>query len=395
MAPHLEPLASKLFIRQLRLHSIKYGQLLAMKNILTLSIIALYLLTAAGLHAQSTAALQDFRLAGDARPSGGDCIQLTPDLEWSSGSIWYQKAISLEANFDMELRLMLGCKDEKGADGMVFVFHPHAERTGYWGEGMGFAGLYPSLGLEVDTWENGHLGDPAADHVALLRDGNVHHAYGLTPPKAIANLEDCREHPLRITWDAEQMLFQVKIDGRTVLSYRENLIAEVFNGNPDVYWGITSATGAYNNAHKVCVEKLDFTLSDDRQGLELRGIKLQQLKQGEFITLERIQFESGSDILTPEGRQELDELARIMKGRPKLHLDIIGHTDGIGNADANLALSKRRANAVAKYLREKGIPGKRLKPEGAGEGYPTHTNSTPEGRKKNRRVEFRLIKPIV
>ena len=125
-----------------------------------------------GLFAQSVG-LSDFRLAGEAVVTGDNCIQLNPDREWASGSCWYREAIDLSAPFEIELRVMMGCKDQDGADGIVFVFHPYAYRTGYQGEGMGFAGLEPSLGIEIDTWLNDHLGDPPEDHLTLLRDGQV------------------------------------------------------------------------------------------------------------------------------------------------------------------------------------------------------------------------------
>jgi outer membrane protein OmpA-like peptidoglycan-associated protein len=340
-------------------------------------------------------ALTDFRLAGDATRSGDRCIQLTHDWEWSSGSIWYNKAISLKSPFSMELKVMLGCKNQDGADGMVFVFHPHDRRVGYGGEGMGFAGLRPSIGIEIDTWENGHLGDPVQDHVALLRDGQVAHYHNLEGPNPIPNIEDCSEHDLRINWQPEQEQLLMYIDNRQVLFYQGDLIQDVFRGNEKVYWGITSGTGAYSNRQSVCIEKLDFALMEDIPRLELDGPKADKLIKGEFISLNNIKFESGSANLLPASKRELDEMARIMKKYPRSKLDILGHTDNVGSAANNLRLSERRAKAVADYLRSKGIPEEQLNSRGLGEDYPKHSNNSATGRLKNRRVEFRLSKPIV
>ncbi len=345
------------------------------------------------IHAQQ-ANIDDFNLSGDAVKTGANCIRLTPDQIWSGGSAWHNQAIDLNRPFRMELKVMLGCKDEAGADGIVFVFHPHARRTGYQGEGMGFAGLEPSLGIEIDTWLNEHLGDPYQDHIALLRDGHVHHGYSLAGPAPIPNIEDCREHALAAIWSPGSQQLAVQLDGKQVLSYKGDIVNGIFRGNSKVYWGVTAATGAYSNRQGLCFEKLEFTAAEEAKPLELDGKKGEDLLKGETISLDRLQFESGSATLLPVSRAELARLADIMRQNPSLKLDIYGHTDNTGDAEANLQLSERRAQAVATYLHSLGIPGKRTSAKGFGEKYPLTTNSTPAGRLRNRRVEFRLSRPI-
>ena len=80
----------------------------------------------------------------------------------------------------MELDLMFGC-DDYGADGMVFIFHPKL-KNGFQGEGMGFGGLSPAFGIEMDTYENPHLADPYYDHLALIKNGQMHHNRGISNP---------------------------------------------------------------------------------------------------------------------------------------------------------------------------------------------------------------------
>ncbi|NRA48513.1 MAG: OmpA family protein [Phaeodactylibacter sp.] len=345
------------------------------------------------LHAQSPE-ITDFRLDGAARKTGDNCITLTPSVNWTSGSIWYKKAISLSSSFEMDLKVMLGCKDEDGADGIVFVFHPYAERTGYQGEGMGFAGLDAAVGIEIDTWHNGHLGDPWEDHIAILRDGSVFHGYNLAGPETIPNIEDCKEHDFSILWSAESKTLTVRLDGIQAIKLRNDLVKTVFRGRDKVYWGVTSATGGSHNKQAVCFEKLEFELVDEIPPLELRGNKVIELMQGKFITLDNIQFDSGGANLTPASQRELDKLAEIMRSNPSLQLDVIGHTDNVGSATTNLSLSQKRSIAVSKYLAKKGISPKRMNPRGMGEKYPRSSNRTQTGRLKNRRVEFRLIEPI-
>ena len=100
--------------------------------------------------------IEDFELKGAATQISDLCIRLVPDFQYTSGSAWYKRAIDLNAPFEMEICLVLGEKDLDGADGIVFVFFPEKRFTGSWGEGMGFAGLYPSLGIEFDTYLNYH-----------------------------------------------------------------------------------------------------------------------------------------------------------------------------------------------------------------------------------------------
>jgi outer membrane protein OmpA-like peptidoglycan-associated protein len=71
-----------------------------------------------------------------------------------------------------------------------------------------------------------------------------------------------------------------------------------------------------------------------------------------------------------------------------MKIEIRGHTDNVGNDDANLSLSENRAKSVVNYLIENGITGDRLTSKGFGESQPVTTNETAEGKQQNRRVEF-------
>jgi len=101
-----------------------------------------------------------------------------------------------------------------------------------------------------------------------------------------------------------------------------------------------------------------------------------------------IQFETARADIKPISYPILDKIVTIMKENPKFDLEIIGHTDNAGNPQSNLDLSDRRAHAVRTYLMNKGIESFRLVSVGRGEANPIATNSTPEGRALNRRVEF-------
>ncbi|MBI2278233.1 MAG: OmpA family protein [Dechloromonas sp.] len=103
-----------------------------------------------------------------------------------------------------------------------------------------------------------------------------------------------------------------------------------------------------------------------------------------------VEFESGSATLTLAGRAILDEMATAIKKIGTPSVQVIGHTDSVGNRLANIGLSLSRANTVRTYLIDKGIPAESLSAVGSGPDHPVTTNDTVEGRAKNRRIEFRL-----
>ena len=104
-----------------------------------------------------------------------------------------------------------------------------------------------------------------------------------------------------------------------------------------------------------------------------------------------IEFESGSAILAESGIQILDEMAVALNKVAGKQVKVIGHTDSSGNPAKNLTLSQERAAAVKNYLIGKNIPTDHLSVEGLGSNKPVADNTTAEGRKKNRRIEFEVL----
>jgi cytochrome c oxidase cbb3-type subunit III len=105
-----------------------------------------------------------------------------------------------------------------------------------------------------------------------------------------------------------------------------------------------------------------------------------------------IEFRPGGDVLTPEGRKLLDEFVALLRNAPpNIPVEIDGHTDNSGREPSNVSLSQRRADAVARYLVGKGIAPARLLTKGYGSAKPIADNATEDGRRKNRRIEFRVI----
>ncbi|MDH5823745.1 OmpA family protein [Luteimonas sp. RD2P54] len=104
-----------------------------------------------------------------------------------------------------------------------------------------------------------------------------------------------------------------------------------------------------------------------------------------------IEFESGSARLTDLGRYILDEMAEKLQEIGEARVQIVGHTDDVGQRQANLALSQARAEAVRAYLVEQGIPRDNLSVLGKGPDEPIADNATDEGRARNRRIQFRVL----
>lgn len=103
-----------------------------------------------------------------------------------------------------------------------------------------------------------------------------------------------------------------------------------------------------------------------------------------------IEFEPGSSVLRPVGRNILDEMAATLLKLGNRPVEVIGHTDSQGARDTNVVLSLARADAVRSYLANKGIAPSLISTSGSGPDRPVASNDTPEGRARNRRIEFRL-----
>lgn len=106
------------------------------------------------------------------------------------------------------------------------------------------------------------------------------------------------------------------------------------------------------------------------------------------IALYGIYFDTGKSVVKPESAPTLEQVVKLLKGDAKLQLFVVGHTDGVGNAESNQKLSNDRAAAVVKELVSRGVEASRLKAAGVGSYCPVASNRTEEGKAKNRRVEL-------
>jgi outer membrane protein OmpA-like peptidoglycan-associated protein len=119
-----------------------------------------------------------------------------------------------------------------------------------------------------------------------------------------------------------------------------------------------------------------------------RVLETRDTPRGLVVNMADVLFDTGKYDLRTEAREKLARLSGILALHPALQLDVEGHTDSTGGQQLNQTLSEQRAQTVARYLEDQGVPGAKLKAEGLADSKPIADNSTAEGRQKNRRVEI-------
>jgi len=101
-------------------------------------------------------------------------------------------------------------------------------------------------------------------------------------------------------------------------------------------------------------------------------------------------FEFNSTKIAQENYAGLDVVADFLKENSNISVKVEGHTDNVGSKTYNQGLSERRAQSVANYLKEKGVPDTQISTQGFGFSKPIASNDTPEGRAQNRRTELKF-----
>ena len=124
---------------------------------------------------------------------------------------------------------------------------------------------------------------------------------------------------------------------------------------------------------------------------EMPGSIVQRIGGGIVATLpEALLFAQESDQLSQASRDNLRRLATSLEKYPNTRIMVVGHTDSEGGTERNLALSERRAQAIANFLTEVGVSRARITTLGRGDAEPIATNDTDAGRQWNRRVEIAI-----
>ena len=206
-----------------------------------------------------------FILNGNAVQTIPNTFRLTEAINSQSGSAWNSVTLNLTQPFNFDVDMFFGYNNG-GADGIAFLLQPISTSIGTGGGGMGYQGVSPSFAVEFDTWQNSS--DPSYDHIAIQKNGDLNHNGGnnlagpLGFPTGNINIEDGQWHNVVFSWDPSSFNFKVIFDGALLINYTNNIMANIFSNNPNVYWGFTAATGGANNVQQFRVNALGVQLSD-------------------------------------------------------------------------------------------------------------------------------------
>ncbi|MBC8154359.1 MAG: OmpA family protein [Bacteroidetes bacterium] len=144
-----------------------------------------------------------------------------------------------------------------------------------------------------------------------------------------------------------------------------------------VYVVTITAKGYFSKVDTLATSRVDV----------LRDLTLTPIEKGAKLTLQNIEFDLGKYDLRPQSYPELNRLVQLMRDNPTLKIRLEGHTDVVGDFDANLALSRNRVKEVQAYLVRKEIDASRIETMGYGSSRPI----TRKNAQQNRRVELVIV----
>ncbi len=152
------------------------------------------------------------------------------------------------------------------------------------------------------------------------------------------------------------------------------------------------ADGHISESQNLDLRDMSKDTTVEHKDITLAPIEIARIEPDATIALNNIFFDFKKATLRPESFSELNRIVNLMKDNSEMTVEISGHTDATGPNDYNMWLSEWRAKAVATYLIQKSIEKERISVVFFGETKPADTNETKEGRGKNRRVEFKIVK---
>lgn len=185
---------------------------------------------------------------------------------------------------------------------------------------------------------------------------------------------------LHVAMALNKTRIRLYLDGKKIIDLPRALTTDMFNNF------------FLNNNDVVPASETPMFISNIRIAsgdVDARSLLVKQLMEDGEATTNDILFDVNSDVIQPSSFGILKQIGDALLANPSLKIKIIGHTDSDGNDTDNLTLSQKRAASVKLYLTENfAVAGSRIQTDGRGENNPVSTNSTAEGKAKNRRVEF-------
>ncbi len=216
-----------------------------------------------------------FGVQGSAERFDTDCFRLTRDSVQSNGKIISNRVIDLTEPVTLYTELFFGNENE-GGDGIAFFFQRDNQVVTSTNPTFGLGMNQPSIVVEIDTFQdtvsNVTNNDPDFDHIALSRDGDFNHSsinnlQGPVIANAGGDIEDGNWHAVKIDWQPLTNTLTVLFDCEERINFQIDLINDVFEGNPDVFYGFSASTSQAQNQQEVCV--VVNTLTDRLQDVVL------------------------------------------------------------------------------------------------------------------------------
>ena len=138
-------------------------------------------------------------------------------------------------------------------------------------------------------------------------------------------------------------------------------------------------------------EKKTTPAPKSQENSTIAALKSNKVKTGQIIRIDELYFDADTSRISPSSYKVLNEVYTFLRKNPKVIIEIGGHTNGVPSVAYCQRLSTARAKEVADYLTGKGIPSSRVKYKGYGKSKPIASDKTAAGRKKNQRVEIRIL----
>jgi len=195
-------------------------------------------------------------------------------------------------------------------------------------------------------------------------------------------------------------------DAKTGNLLNNEIVVFRSSANGREYQGLSDSTGKFT-LRLPTGAKYDIFVLGFKDSIVNNVLDIPTLKENQFVknpikvniqfeppkafVLDNCTFETGKAELKPEAYAVLDELVEYLKRKDDERIELGGHTDDVGKAEANMILSTNRANTVRAYLLMKGISPERVTAQGYGMTVPIAENDTAEGRSLNRRTEVKVL----
>ena len=201
-----------------------------------------------------------FAANGTAMMIDDQCFGFSPTSGFPGGSIWHLDLFDLTDTLDVNFQVVFGCPGDVGNEGLIFAFQVIGAFAGNYNGALGFEKLEPSIGVEFDLLTDPELGDPEFDHMTIFWNGDFNHdaGNGLPPPQFILedrqDLQDCLPHDLRFRWLPLATMLEVYVDCTLRLSYRLDIVNNIFGGRNEVFWGVTSSSRDEASTMIICPE---------------------------------------------------------------------------------------------------------------------------------------------